>query len=148
MRCLALLAFISNLITSTSVTAHPLIEYSHQESRDFNLSDFYISGSPHSTITSYSFSTTDGKTSAQCYGSTATGPYISSLPNTCCGTTDCRWMFSFQLASNSSGYVLNVTNIPLTSNYGKTKKYIALKYYPSSAVRVGTTRRDVSWIEW
>lgn len=131
---LVFMSFIASLLWPISAASLPSKTQTHKSGGTFNLTNFYVSSSPHSTITRYEFGVTDGRTSAQCNGNIATGPYISSLGNTCCDKTDCRWMFSFQLSSKSSGYVLNVTNISRQKSHNSTD--IAVKFYPLSAVKV------------
>lgn len=86
----------------------------------FNVSNFYVTGSPHSIQILYEFNVTDGLTSTFCRNTTSTGPYISSVGRTCCGDEGCDWNFSFEYISDkaANGYVLNITNISPPTSHG------------------------------
>jgi hypothetical protein len=122
-----LIAAASTLLTSTSALTIP------RSAETFNVTNFFASGARFSIATSYSFSVTDGLSSANCSASVSTLPMISFVPVTCCVSSAplpaCNWQFSFG-AANTTGFNLNITNLAASGDVET-----GIHFFPASDVQ-------------
>jgi len=114
------LASLAGFVAAAAFASASVLPRQDSPGGTFNVTSFYVTGSPHSIEVIYEFNVTDGLTSSFCHNATSTGPYISSVGLTCCGDEGCDWNFSFEYISDmaANGYVLNITNISPPTSHG------------------------------
>lgn len=120
------LSVIAGLLATSSAVAIP-----RQTTPVWSITNFFVSGTPFSIETIYTFDITDGTLATTCSGSSSTDPEIGFLPITNCA--DPTYSFFFNSEPNGAGldgFYLEV----FENTCGSTCVYVAEQFFPACDV--------------